>query len=562
MSDKLSRYRAADAPLPDKYWLWPLYGAGFENLGKDGKMIQVPRPDPGPDELLVRHDAVGICFSDIKVIRAGENHPRIYRNMRENPVVLGHEVSMTVVKVGETLRDEYQVGDRFIIQADIYIGGVGYAYGYEIQGGFSQYNIIDQRVLNGDGGNYLIPVQPETGYAEAALNEPWACVQAAYTVEYRTRWLPGGTLLIRGDGSGVELGEAVNWRPDQMVLDVSDAAFADQVRKWTQGAGVTLIDDDGEMMFDDIVLLTNDPDAIEATFPRLVKGGVFNVVSDKPIPRRVELDIGRIHYDRLLAVGTAEHDLSAAYAPVRTHLKTGGQAWMLGAAGPMGHMHLQRALDMEHKPRRLFASNIHPERMGPTQAKFAPQAAAVGVDLVCLSLKDYPSPEAMCEEMTSHVDNGGLDDIVIMAPSVPAIELAMDYLAENGVMNVFAGLPRGTMAGFDYNLVIQRGARFIGTSGSSIDDLSEMLRLTEEHILSTNSAVAAIASLEGAADGLRAVAAGRFPGKVVIYPNLSPLPLTPLEALKDVLPAVYAKLERGVIWTNEAEEELLNALLP
>ena len=38
----------------------------------DGKPIEVPMPVYGPDELLVRHDACGICFSDIKVIRQGQ----------------------------------------------------------------------------------------------------------------------------------------------------------------------------------------------------------------------------------------------------------------------------------------------------------------------------------------------------------------------------------------------------------------------------------------------------------------------------------------------------------
>ena len=169
MTDKLAEYRQANTPLPDRNQLWPLYGGGFENLGHNGSMIERPLPSYGPDELLVRHDATGICFSDIKVIRAGQNHPRIYRDMRKEPVVLGHEISLTVVGVGENLRDQYEVGDRFIVQADIYVNGVGYAYGYEIQGGFSQYNVIDQRILNGDGGNYLLPVKPATGYAEAAL---------------------------------------------------------------------------------------------------------------------------------------------------------------------------------------------------------------------------------------------------------------------------------------------------------------------------------------------------------------------------------------------------------
>jgi len=149
-----------------------------------------------------------------------------------------------------------------------------------------------------------------------------------------------------------------------------------------------------------------------------------------------------------------------------------------------------------------------------------------------------------------------------MAPSVPAIEAAMDLLADDGVMNVFAGLPRGTMAMFDINAIVQRGVRFTGTSGSSIEDLHRMLFLTESHALSTNRSVAAIAGLEGVPDGLRDVAEGRFPGKVVIFPNLSkPLPLTTLEELKDVLPSVAAKLDENGNWTIAAEEELLELML-
>ncbi len=145
---KLAQYKQADAPLPETSQLWPLYGAGMENLGRDGRPIRVPTPRPGRDELLVRHDAVGLCFSDIKVIQAGEAHPRIYRSMRQQPVVLGHEVSMTAAGVGENLRDQYRVGDRFIVQADIFVNGVGYAYGYEIQGGLSQFSVIDKRALS------------------------------------------------------------------------------------------------------------------------------------------------------------------------------------------------------------------------------------------------------------------------------------------------------------------------------------------------------------------------------------------------------------------------------
>ena len=198
MSDKLEMYRTGTDPVKLTNRLWPLYGARLENLGQDGRPIEAPVPAYGPDELLVRHDACGLCFSDIKVIKQGESHPRIFRDMRKEPVVLGHEVSMTVVGVGENLRGEYKVGDRFIVQADISFKGVGTAYGYMIQGGLSQYGVIDQRILNGDEGNYLIKVQPNTGYAESALTEPWACVTAAYELKYRTGLKPGGVTWIVG----------------------------------------------------------------------------------------------------------------------------------------------------------------------------------------------------------------------------------------------------------------------------------------------------------------------------------------------------------------------------
>ena len=525
-------------------------------------MIEAPLPEYGPDELLVRHDAVGICFSDIKVIRAGQNHPRIYRDMSKDPIVLGHEVILTVVGIGEELQDQYQIGDRFIVQADIYVDGIGYAYGYEIQGGFSQYNRIDQRVLSGDEGNYLLPVKETTGYAEAALNEPWACVEASYIVDYRTTWKQGGAVWIVGDGKDVSLGRAADWQPAMLVVDASDAQFAASIRDWARQVGISVVEDDGERKYDDIVVLGNDPDLIETAFARLAKGGLFNVVTEEDVLRRVQLDIGRMHYDDLGVIGTPSQDLSAAYQPIRTQLKPNGLTWILGAGGPMGHMHLQRALEIEAHPRKVVATDLHLARIHAVESKFAPTAAQNDVEFVCHSQESFDGPEGLLNQLRQETEDQGFDDIAIMAPSVPAIEASMDLLADNSVMNVFAGLPRGTMATFDMNGIVQRGVRFTGTSGSSIADLRHMLDLTESHALETNRSVTAVAGLEGVPDGLREVADGRFPGKVVIWPDLGkPLGLTTLEELKDVLPSVYALLDEKGEWTKEAEQEFLRQML-
>lgn len=562
MTDKLAEYRAAQDPLPPHNKMWPLYGAGFENLGDDGDLIERPLPAYGPDELLVRHDATGICFSDIKVIRAGQNHPRIYRDMSEDPVILGHEISLTVVGVGENLRDQYAIGDRFIVQADIYIGGVGYAYGYEIQGGFSQYNVIDQRVLNGDGGNYLLPIRPTTGYAEAALNEPWACVEASYAVTYRDHWRDGGALLIVGDGSGMGLGRASAWRPGRIALDVSDATFREMLLGWAAANAIEIVPDDPDAHYDDIVVLSADPEVIEHAFARLARGGHFAVVTDDEVARAVSLDIGRLHYDTLGVMGATGHDISAAYTPIRTQLLPDGITWILGAGGPMGHMHLQRAIEIEGHPRKIVTTDLSHPRILAVEKKFGAPAQEAGIKLVSFSQDNLPDQDALNRRLTDESGGAGYDDIAIMAPSAPAIEMAMLHLADHGVMNVFAGVSRGTMAYFNMNDIMRRHVRFTGSSGSSIEDLARMRDLTESKALSPNKSVAAVAGLEGVPEGLRAVADGQFPGKIVIFPNLSkPLPLTALPELKERLPSVYAKLGPNESWTVEAEEELLRVLL-
>jgi threonine dehydrogenase-like Zn-dependent dehydrogenase len=294
----------------------------------------------------------------------------------------------------------------------------------------------------------------------------------------------------------------------------------------------------------------------------MANGAILNLVLDCPLDRTVAVDIGRMHYDHLLLVGTDTGDLAAAYAPVRTQLKPGGRCWILGAAGPMGQMHLLRALSMPGRPAKVVASNLHAARMAPVRKQFARHADELGVEIVFLSRDEFASEEAFLQAKWRASDDQGYDDIAIMAPTIDAVQQAAEVVADNAVINVFAGLTRGTLCPLNLNPVAQRGVRFTGTSGSSIDDLRHMRDLVESKQLPTNHSVAAIAGLEGVGDGLHAVAEGRFAGKVVIFPNLSqPLPLTPLTELDKVLPTVAAKLDADGMWTRAAEDELLRVML-
>ncbi|MCH7663739.1 MAG: alcohol dehydrogenase catalytic domain-containing protein, partial [Chloroflexi bacterium] len=148
-------------------------------MGRNGKPELIPIPELNADQLLVRIDAVGMCSSDVKLINQGGKHPKLYnRNLAKNPTRLGHEVSLTVMKVGEKLNGQFSQKQRYVVQPDIYQQGKSTAYGYTVPGGLSQFHLIGPEILSADAGSYLLPVGEGLSYEEAARTEPGACVEA------------------------------------------------------------------------------------------------------------------------------------------------------------------------------------------------------------------------------------------------------------------------------------------------------------------------------------------------------------------------------------------------
>ncbi|MGQ9594226.1 MAG: alcohol dehydrogenase catalytic domain-containing protein [Anaerolineae bacterium] len=572
MADNLEIYRQGVIPPKRVNLAWPLYGAGMECLGKGAKPVALPWPECGPDELLVRHDACVLCPADVKLIRLGENHPRISRDLGKEPVIPGHEVALTIVSVGEHLRGQYQVGDRFIVQPDIYKGGVGYGYGFMLQGGLSQYAVLDHRVLEGDAGCYLLPVRPETGYAEAAMAEPWAAVVATYHLQFRTKIKPGGVAWIVGvpsleaEGRGqyyVSQGLDTWSHPRALWVTNVPREFKRWLEDRASGLGVELISVEDVQnpppgVADDIVLLGADADLIEKLSPHLAPRGVFTIVADRPLGRKVRVDIGRIHYDRILYIGGPGPDIAEVYAtPVRSSLKPGGRAWFVGAGGPIGQMHVQYALLLEEGPNTVFCTALRSARLQAVESAYHRDAAEKGVEFICVAREEAERYLATLQDVGSE----GFDDIIVLAPDASATEEAAQYLRPGGVLNVFTGVARGTVAELDLSALYLRGVRYIGFSGSTVEEMRKTLEWIESGSLSPNRLVMAVGSLSAAREGLEAVSESRFPGKVVIYPNIQDFPLTRVNDLGRTLPSVHALLTGGREWNKQAEDEFLRALL-
>ncbi|MCL7452488.1 MAG: zinc-binding dehydrogenase, partial [Anaerolineae bacterium] len=244
--------------------------------------------------------------------------------------------------------------------------------------------------------------------------------------------------------------------------------------------------------------------------------------------------------------------------PVRASLKPGGKAWFVGAGGPMGRMHVQRAIQLHEGPGTVVCTDVSDARLDDLCTSFRAEAEARGIEWICLNPLNQDAYQA---GMARFLEDG-FDDIVVLAPVPRVISDAATYLARGGVMNIFAGVARGTMAELDLSDVYLKDVRVIGHSASTIDDLRLMLTQAEAGQLSPNRSVAAIGSLGAARHGLQAVQEADFPGKVVIYPQIQEMPLTGLAELEDRLPTVYARLRNGREWTVDAEQEFLRLMLP
>lgn len=81
---------------------------------KDLRLEQRPIPEPGPNDVLLRMHSVGICGSDVHYWQNG----RIGDFVLTKPMVLGHEASGTVVKVGSAVK-HLQIGDRVAIEPGV-----------------------------------------------------------------------------------------------------------------------------------------------------------------------------------------------------------------------------------------------------------------------------------------------------------------------------------------------------------------------------------------------------------------------------------------------------------
>ncbi|MGA2640931.1 MAG: alcohol dehydrogenase catalytic domain-containing protein [Spirochaetia bacterium] len=554
--------------LPQEMLSWQLKGTGLDNLGTKGRPDTVPFPRYTEDDLVARIDAVGLCFSDIKLISAGSTHPRIEgRNLAKSPTVPGHEVAMTIVGVGDKWKGKFTLGSRYIIQADIYYKGRGVAFGYAIPGGLSQYAVIGTEVLEGDEGCYLLPVREETGYAEAALVEPWTCVIASYQIQARLGVKENGCLQFAGFEKGqvpLDLSGLEGAHPSQIIHSGLSPANLEAVEELARKTGAALVPpghapDLKEGPTDIVCAGTPDRDSFSRLAQSLETEGAIGIHTSEP-DVDLPVDVGKVHYRHIELHGSVDGRVADSYrANSRESLVPGGRAWFVGGAGPMGQMHVIKAVMDEHGPSDILVTDLSDERLDSLKHLLSILGGKKDrkLNLNFENPKDLPADEL--DTFLTAKYPGGFDDVVVLVPVQAIITQASRFLAPNGVLNIFAGVKLGTITDLPFGPIARNRMRVIGSSGSPLSAMRDTLALTESGRLSTSYSLAAVGDMGSASKGMKALMDNTFTGKVVIFPFAHGIGLKSVRELSRDLPEIAPLLLDGQYWTREAEAAFLKS---
>ncbi|MFZ1913081.1 MAG: alcohol dehydrogenase catalytic domain-containing protein [Propionicimonas sp.] len=524
-----------------------------------------PMYELGPRQLLLKTEAVGICFSDTKLLHAFDRHPRKSEVLSglsadelaeipsyqpgARPIVPGHEPVGRIVAVGSDVR-HHRVGERVLVQTDyrhLPTASSNAAFGYNFEGALQEYVVLDERVIMdpNTGERFLIPVSDTPTSSAVALIEPWACVEAAYAWGERQTLKAGGRLLVVVDaGQSLQGVAALRAASAPAEVTVIGTASSDEVGDSVRSAsGVAELA--GEQ-FDDIIYAGHNAEVIEQLGPLLAPFGVLDIVlGGGVVDRPVQVDVGRVHYDLIRYTGAADASADAGYAriPAQCELRPGDKVAIVGAAGPMGLMHTIRTAVSGVPGISMDAVDVDDVRLAHLSAVVAPVAEANGVPASFRNSRNEPLAP-------------GYSYLAVMVPAPALIAQAVDLAGDNAIVNAFAGFAIGTLAPLDLNAIVTKGIYLVGTSGSRIQDMKAMLAKVEAGTLDTNVSLDAITGMAGVADAIAAVNNRTSGGKIMVYPMLHDLGMVRLSELAETLPQVAAALVDGR-WGPAAEAALL-----
>lgn len=239
-----------------------------------------------------------------------------------------------------------------------------------------------------------------------------------------------------------------------------------------------------------------------------------------------------------------------------TNIKPGGKVAILAGCGPMGLVAIDLALHGTVKPSVVVVTDLDEARLARAKEIFSPEQAEQ--DSIKLVFSNSTSKDELIE-----LAGGEYDDVFVYAPVPAVVELGDEILGFDGCLNFFAGpLDKNFSAKFNFYNVHYKQHHVSGTSGSTLEDMQDIVRLIGERRIDPAVMITHIGGMDAAID--TTVHLPQIPGgKKLIYTHID-LPLTAiadftaLGETDDRFKALdtLVKQNNG-LWSAEAEAYLL-----
>lgn len=268
----------------------------------------LPTPEPGPCEVLVKVAACGVCRTDVKILR-GEIPPPIV----VLPHTPGHEPAGVVAAVGPGVKG-VEVGDRVAVYFYVSCGQCELCLkgrenicryirrlGFELPGAYADYVLVPER--------HVLPIG-EMEFERAAVL-PDAVAVPYHAIRHQARVEAGHDVLVVGVGglgvNAIQIAKLEGARViaadiEEKRLDMAMSLGADlvvnasanpleQIGRFTDGAGV-----------DAVIEIVGTPETLAWTLPSTKRGGRLIIVGYAP-GRPWPLDTMAMHYNEWEVIG-------------------------------------------------------------------------------------------------------------------------------------------------------------------------------------------------------------------------------------------------------------------
>lgn len=232
---------------------------------------------------------------------------------------------------------------------------------------------------------------------------------------------------------------------------------------------------------------------------------------------------------------------------------------LLAGVGPMGLGTIDYAIHADRRPSLLVVTDIDPVRLARAEKLFTvEEAKKQGVEL------HYVNTAEKDEAYVMGLSGGtGFDDVYVMAPVKPVVEMGDRLLGMDGCLNFFAG-PTNTefTAEFNFYDVHYAATHICSNSGGNTDDMRDVLKMMAAGKLTPSVMITHVGGLNCVPEVTLKL--HDIPGgKKLIYTQID-MPLVAIDDFAELgkTDPMYAELAKIVektngLWSSEAEKYLL-----